>query len=1059
MREQPCCPDGGCDTRHVNRRRFFTLSAATASAAILAATARDALAAGIQPSQASADKRLSVPLADLLARGEPTSYTGSDLRLIGMPVGGGCCGQVYLGGDGRLWYWDVDNGPPAPGADFEGTVYANPRTPFFPFGNGFVIKANGDVRAVDSTGFTGVTFTGQYPVGRVDYHDDSCPVAVRLDAYSPFIPGETDDSTLPCTVLEYTVTNTTKRAVAVELTGWLENPVSLRSRFGQPVSLSSAAIGGAGQVGVQFTAAQLPAPQPRPDIVFEDWEQPGYPQWTVEGDAFGAGPLTEARLPDYMRRFGPLHVQGTQFVTSHNFIAANGDVGKADTYLGKLTSREFTVERRYLMAWVGGGNHPGVTCLNVVVDGAVVGSLTGDDIEPMRLKFVDLVRYQGKTAHIEIVDGATGGWGHVNVDTISFADLPKDRPALDQLTDGGTFALTSFEPKARSRPSLAQWDTPSAIATSGPGPGSVDAGLGTIAGAVTVPMSLKPQESRTVRFALSWYFPIPDRDALSFLSDVENLRRHYATRFGSAADVAKYLAGRIDALSAATKLWVKTWYADSTLPYWFLERTLATASTLATSTCMRFGNGRFYAWEGVGCCAGTCEHVWNYAESIGRLFPALERDERERVDLGIGFDPRTGQIGNRAEADMVWAADGQCGTILRIYREHQMCPDDSFLRRVWPRVKLALNWVMSQDSQSTGTLTGPQPNTLDAVWHGEVAWMTGMYNAALLAGVAMASELGDLAFARRCRQLADAGFAAMDRDLWTGEYFIQIVDPRHPEDPNSNRGCHIDQLFGQSLAWQLDLPRVFDRQKSQIALRSIYRYNFVPDPDAYRRANTAIPWGRWFAMAGEPAVIMTTFPHGGAAQANGSPPAVQAKYFNESWTGQEYQYAANLVYEGLLDEGMNVTRAVHDRYAGSKRNPYNEIECSDHYTRAMAGYGVFLAACGFSCHSPRGRLAFAPKVTPEDFAAAFTAAGGWGRYRQQRTDGRQTSTVEVRYGRVRVTTIAVEANLNGRPQAQVQLDGQPLTADVVTAGSQIEVTLRTPVTLAAGQTLVVTLGR
>src|SRR5581483_10871104 len=114
------------------------------------------------------------------------------------------------------------------------------------------------------------------------------------------------------------------------------------------------------------------------------------------------------------------------------------------------------------------------------------------------------------------------------------------------------------------------------------------------------------------------------------------------------------------------------------------------------------------------------------------------------------------------------------------------------------------------------------------VWYGQVAWMTGMYDAALLAGVRMATEVGDTAFAAQCQARADRGRASLVDDLWTGEYFLHLVDPAHPETVNTNRGCHIDQMFGQSLAWQLDLPRVFPADRTATALGSIVRYNYVP---------------------------------------------------------------------------------------------------------------------------------------------------------------------------------------------------------------------------------------
>ncbi|MEJ7682792.1 MAG: twin-arginine translocation signal domain-containing protein [Segetibacter sp.] len=58
------------------------------------------------------DKKLSRAWINSLSeRGAVTTYkkTGDELKYIGMPVGGINCGNVYLGGDGRLWLWDIFN--------------------------------------------------------------------------------------------------------------------------------------------------------------------------------------------------------------------------------------------------------------------------------------------------------------------------------------------------------------------------------------------------------------------------------------------------------------------------------------------------------------------------------------------------------------------------------------------------------------------------------------------------------------------------------------------------------------------------------------------------------------------------------------------------------------------------------------------------------------------------------------------------------------------------------------------------------------------------------------
>jgi uncharacterized protein (DUF608 family) len=1057
----------------VNRRVFLTLGAVGIGAMSL--PERAAAAMGISSQnlvEVPTDKDLSPEfVASLTARGVPTEVTGAALGVVGMPVGGGCAGQVYLSGDGRLWLWDVDNPRNfrQGGAICNGPHYVDPLAVSSPFRNGFAVRVTGDgparTKSLDSKGFGKVSFVGRYPVGRVEYADHNGPLTVSLEATSTFVPTSVADSTVPAVCLSYTLRNTGHRPITATIAGWTDSPVNLDSRSTQPIILRSKQFRTGDAHGVEFSGAPGQLGAPREDIMFEDWERSTYAPWTVEGTAFGPGPLTRDEMSAYMKGSGDMHVTGDRFVTSQNFRGPAGDTQKADDETGKLTSPPFTITRRYVAAAVGGGAWIGEACLNVLVGEKTIASFTGSNSEPMLTQWSDVSAYEGQTATIEIVDNRIGGWGHVNCDRIWFTDKPAEVIAYDDLPDHGTFALAATEHDAFVKPSIAGADSLEAIFDGASGPTEIAPGAGTITAAVGVPVHLRPGQSRTVRFVLSWFFPKPS-PFFSAVNDYPSVRKHYQNEFSSASAVIARVSGNTGtAALAATRLWEKTWYADSTLPHWFLERTLAPASTLATMTCQYFANGRFYAEEGIYSCDGTCQHVWGYAQSVARLFPELERSAREIGDLGTGFDPVTGQMGFRQEADRTWAADGQSGTILRIYREHLMSVDDSFLRRVWPKTKLAIQFLINQDAANghgaDGVLEGRQHNTLDQDWYGEIPWLTGLYVAMLRAAAAMAGEVGDTTFAASCQALADKGSGYLNNSLWndTYGYFEQKLDQGHLSATNSNRGCFIDQLFGQNYALALDLPRVFDKSKTDTALRNIYRNNFLPDPAAYAKTKGIKGPRRIYNEDGEPGTIMCTWPYGGNDIAPGGGIPGLVGYFDEVWTGQEYQLAAHLIGEGLVTEGLAVTRAVHDRYSANKRNPYNEIECSDHYSRAMMSHGVYLAACGYSYHGPRGHLGFAPKITPENFAAAFTVAAGWGSYRQTRRGNQQVSTVELRYGTLKLRSFGVQLEKACRSVAvnvrrhghQTRLVRASLGAD----GDQTLVTFDREVDLVAGDELTI----
>ena len=116
-------------------------------------------------------------------------------------------------------------------------------------------------------------------------------------------------------------------------------------------------------------------------------------------------------------------------------------------------------------------------------------------------------------------------------------------------------------------------------------------------------------------------------------------------------------------------------------------------------------------------------------------FRRLERQLREKVDFGLALQP-DGAIHFRGEFNDIPAIDAQAGTILRALREHQMSPDGTFLKTNWPRIRRATEWLIAKDGDGDGLIEGNQHNTLDTDWYGPVAWLSGLYLAALLAAEA-----------------------------------------------------------------------------------------------------------------------------------------------------------------------------------------------------------------------------------------------------------------------------------------------------------------------------------
>lgn len=377
----------------IERRRFLKLGTATAIAGFGFGTRSGAFAASsigeIYQSVIPARKEMPAAWATSLARRGGSMDTGiacaekSHLHHIGMTVGGIGCGTVYLTGDGRLWIWDIFHQPhegvvahqvdvPAGlqnigGAEKkvrerDGSNYVSPPNPTThpnPFRQGFSLHLDGEEkpRPMDATGWKEVSFTGRWPLGIVDYADDGVPVSCRLEAWTPFIPLEAADSSLPVTVMEYTLHNPTASTVRGALEGMWENPVGVFTRRRTKVSLESELIKGQQATILFHRAADSKPLDPvlRADILFEDFEKDTYGAWKVEGTAMGDSPMHVNKTPPYQ---GKTNAQGKGMLNSHA-SAPGHSISEKDDQKGSIESPEFEICRHYIRMLLGEGRERG----------------------------------------------------------------------------------------------------------------------------------------------------------------------------------------------------------------------------------------------------------------------------------------------------------------------------------------------------------------------------------------------------------------------------------------------------------------------------------------------------------------------------------------------------------------------------------------------------------------------------------------------------------------------------------------------------------------------------
>ncbi len=224
------------DTSSASDRRTFLRQTAAAVGA------SQTTAQGVTPNTAAQTRTVA-------ATEYPRVYAGDHLKMIAFPLGGVGAGSISLGGRGQLRDWEIFNRPNkgfAPNYGFPAIwAQAGNNTPVARVLESRILPPYEGQSGLGANNAPGLSrlesarFIGEYPLARIDFADPALPVKVSLEAFSPFIPHEADESGLPVAILRYRVTNPGATKASVSIAFSIDNPMK-----GQNQPLASSTLTG-----------------------------------------------------------------------------------------------------------------------------------------------------------------------------------------------------------------------------------------------------------------------------------------------------------------------------------------------------------------------------------------------------------------------------------------------------------------------------------------------------------------------------------------------------------------------------------------------------------------------------------------------------------------------------------------------------------------------------------------------------------------------------------------------------------------------------------------------
>ena len=874
---------------------------------------------------------------------QDTGVISNERWQSGVPLGGIGCGKLEILTDGGFGFFTGNNNWDRPTGRLRGAFFAV-------YAQSGEKKAARMLRLRDTDEYPGVTniagidYAGWFPTADLKYVDKELPAQISLHAWSPLIPNNIADSSLPAASFSFTITNPNKESMkAVLLMSW-PNMIG---------------FGGTRDVKIDDLNGNTQH--------FSKTKEMGVLQYKKDGQTT----TIATHIGDYALCASTI---GTKLSYIQEFDAASPDLPFWTTF-----SKNGSMGKSYASAK---SKEPA---------GALAASINLKPGEVQKIEFILIWHFPD---HINITKEMIPSSEHEVSDKdvqLAFDNDPSTRWATGRrMLPGDAFTLDmgSSQQVAKlvldSKASSSDYPQGYLIELSDDGSSWKAAASATAdqasaqqsTGVLTI--TFPEQNARFIRImqtgeSMSWYWSIHELElynstgtristtgmkAYASLTKYDtketrsNIGHYYSGKFANSIDIAKYVYTNKDMLLTQTQEW-QNHIRKSNLPSWLKIKMINSAfSVFACSILTK--DGRFAVQESpvdMWGSTGTMDQRMAAHAFWTQMFPELDQVELRLFakcqDLvkPVADGRITHFNGNIHEVigdpnvsyGITDWPDLSCSFVMQVVKLYKWTNDRKFADDMWPHVKRAMAWLKTADLDGDQIPEGGSTYDYETLPRGAFSYTASCYLGALRTAVDMAKLLGDKESELMYEKQFSATQKSMMETLWNGKYFMKhLVPATGQKNPNS----FVAQLAGDWLSRLTASGRTLSPQATEsVVCETIARHlkPFYPVPP------------------------METTPDGKLA-------------FSGCYLLQHEPYlGCEAIYEGYTADGLEVIKRVYDTAWLVNHNPWQQPLSFQAPSGAQGGlvsymtcpttWHVLNALSGVTVDLPRQTLYVSPRIS------------------------------------------------------------------------------------------------